>query len=63
MDEQNLNCMNQFKCETSREFPVTLEEYVEYAKKNQKMSTCNGFDLETLGYWLIMPKNPIGFGL
>ena len=26
-------------------------------KKNLKMSTCNQLDLETLGSWLIMPKN------
>ena len=30
--------------------------YPNLTKKNQKMSTCNQLDLETLGYGLLMPK-------
>lgn len=33
-----------------------LLEY-RWTRKNWKLSTCNWLDLETLGHWLIMPKN------
>ena len=31
--------------------------YIKWMKRNQKMSTCNRLDLESLGSWLTMPKN------
>ena len=30
---------------------------MERINQNQKMSTCNQLDLDTLGSWLIVPKN------
>ena len=46
---------NRLKFKTSEELPIILEESVEYAsnewKQNQKMSTCNRLDLESLGSW------------
>ena len=30
--------------------------YLKSVKKNQKITTCNWLDLETLGFWLIMPR-------
>ena len=47
------------------ELPIILEESTEeYTsnewKQNQKMSTCNRLDLESLGSWPTMPKNFLG---
>ena len=45
---------NRLKMKTSRETPIILEEFIilnisQIIKRHQKMSTCNGLDLESLG--------------
>ena len=46
---------NLLKLETSEELEANLEEFTEYTpnewNQNQRMSTCNRGDLETLGYY------------
>ena len=58
---------NQLKLETSGELLIILEECIEHTsnerKQNQKMSTRNRLDLESLGSWPTMPKNFPGTGL
>jgi hypothetical protein len=52
---------NWLNFKTSGKLLTILEEiygiYPNSMKKNWKMSTCNRLNLETLGSWLIMPKN------
>ena len=35
--------------------------YLDIIKKDWKIATCNWLDLETIGSWLIMPKNLPGY--
>ena len=44
---------NRLKFKTVGKLPIDLEEYMEYTpyliKENQRLSTCNRLDLQTLG--------------
>ena len=55
---------NRLKFKTLEKLPINLEKnlriYLKLIKKNQKITTCNQLDLETLGSWPIMPKNLFG---
>ena len=49
---------NRLKFKIVGKLSIVLEEFVEYTpKENQRISTCNQFDLQTLGSQLVMPKN------
>ena len=50
-----------FQVQDFKKITDHLEEYVEYThfnRRHQKISTCNGFDLETLGFLPIISKIP-----
>ena len=53
--------INPFKFKYFRKITVHLRGiygiYPKFNEEIRKMSTCNGLDLETLGSWVIMPKN------
>ena len=49
-----------FRKFTNRFVESTEEWYLELIKKDRTITTCNQLDLETLGFWLIMPKNLYG---
>ena len=52
---------DRLKLKTAGKLPIILEESIEYTsiliKENQRMSTCNRLDLQTLGSQQVMPKN------
>ena len=51
---------DQLKVEISGRLPICFRGIcrmnLKSVKKNRKITTCNRLDLETLGFWLIMPK-------
>ena len=51
---------NRLKFKASWKLPIIVEESIEHpsnwVRKNWKLTTYNWLDLETLGFWPIMPK-------